>query len=686
MIRDTRCRRLSVYFVALIFIQLVVFTSCNFSKKEADNSRYFDSVLVVAGSRYDIKHIDKVLSFVDSAWTKFPHPGPRDMYKKYQWRSSIYSGLPDYSKALINIDSAISFINDNPEEYKYEYAEALFVKGNLLLNLNDYDRSFQELYKGKVFVQRYLDTCAYARYSSCLASVSFVQNKHRDAIKYLKDAYEQAGRCNNNDFRWSFGERQGELDNIGVSYEHMGIYDTAIMYYQLALDFIDKNEQKYPDHKEDIGVCRAVIKGNLGGAYVKNGNFKEAELLLKENIVTNNEHDANSQDARLSLMKLSRLYMKQGRFPEALNIVKDLRKQLDTTVNTDELSWTKLAYDYYDTVGDIEHAYKYFKTYVRVRDSGEATRKELPGADFNKTFDHLNQAGEIASLKKEKTYANRVLFVSVVLSVMAVIIIYLVWNNYRQSKQNLERQQVLNKQISTHNITMQKTLNALEQSQQNNTRMMRVVAHDLHNPVSAMVSLIDLLRDGDYDEEQKEMFQMLATSGTNALKLIGDILHAKPAMDMERLDLSELLTYSVGLMQYRANEKKQTLILRVEPVTVMADREKIWRVINNLIVNAIKFSYPGKPIEIKLRKKGDVAVLSVKDEGVGMSSILSGEIFRHFALGGRTGTSGEESFGLGLSISKQIIDAHGGKIWFESEPGKGTTFYVELKYVDGGEN
>ncbi|PQJ12723.1 hypothetical protein CJD36_002965 [Flavipsychrobacter stenotrophus] len=681
MIRDTPCRRLSVYFFAFFLIQLVVFTSCNFSKKVADNSRYFDSVLNAANSRYDVKHIDLICSFVDSAWDAFPNRGPHDMFKKYQWRSSIYSGLFNYAAALRNIDSAIGFINSDPERYKYDYAEAMFVKGNLLLNLNEYDKSFRQLYKGKQFVEQYLDTCAYARYNSCLASVSFIQNKPREAIKYLQEAFDQAGKCKETDFKWAFGERQGELDNIGVCYEILGIYDTAIIYYNKALRFIDSNEHRFPKEKDDIRVCRAVIKGNLGGVYVKNGNLKEAEALLKENIAENDRHESNSQDARLTLMKLSRLYMKQGRFNEAFKIVTDVRRQMDTIQTTDEITWLKLAADYYDTTNDVVHAYPLFKKFISLRDSGEATRKELPGADFNKTFDHLDQAVEIASLKKEKTYANRVLFVSVVLSVMAIIIIYLVWNNYRQSKQNLERQKTLNKQISTYNVTMQKTLNALEQSQQNNTRMMRVVAHDLHNPVSAMVSLIDLLRDGDYDEEQQEMFQMLATSGTNALKLIGDILHAKPAMDMERLELSELLTYSVGLMQYRANEKNQSLILHVVPVTVMADREKIWRVINNLIVNAIKFSYEGKSIEVTLQKKGDVALLSVKDEGVGMSPILSGEIFQHFALGGRAGTSGEESFGLGLSISKQIIDAHGGKIWFESAVGKGTTFYVELKLV-----
>ena len=529
----------------------------------------------------------------------------------------------------------------------------------------------------------HMDSCSFTSYQGNLISVLYLQNKYREAIKAMLEGDAQNVKCGAVGFGPQFGDRQGTLDNIGLCYENMGIYDTAVIYYKKGLEFIEQNKDRYPADSESVKICRAVIVGNLGNVYMKQGDLKSAEALLKENIAVNARRGYSSQDWRLTNMKLSRLYIKQGKFDNAYKLIQEERDYLNRKPNTEEeVLLRKLTWHYYDTVGDTKKAYDAYRSYKRFDDSLDAKTKELPGADFNKTFERLNQEAQITELKKANEFKSFYLFIAVVLSIMALLIIFLVYKNYNQSKNNLLKQTILNRQISSQNITMQKTLNALEHSQQDNAKMMRVVAHDLHNPVSAMVSLTDLLRDGEYSEEQNEMFEMLATSGENALKLIDSILHAKPTMEVEPLELDELLTYSVGLMQYRANEKKQSLVLNVEPVTVMADREKIWRVINNLIVNAIKFSYEGKNITISLVKKEGVALLTVRDEGVGIPPAMRGEIFHLFAMEGRTGTSGEESFGLGLSIAKQIIDAHGGKIWFESEQGKGTTFYVELKTIE----
>lgn len=132
------------------------------------------------------------------------------------------------------------------------------------------------------------------------------------------------------------------------------------------------------------------------------------------------------------------------------------------------------------------------------------------------------------------------------------------------------------------------------------------------------------------------------------------------------------------MMQFKANEKKQHIFLQTEPVTISANYDKLWRVINNLLGNAIKFSQEGTVINVSLAKKGTKALISIKDEGIGISSEIKDQVFDPFTHFKRPGTKGEESFGLGLSISKHIIESHGGKLWFESEVGKGSIFYIEL--------
>ena len=115
------------------------------------------------------------------------------------------------------------------------------------------------------------------------------------------------------------------------------------------------------------------------------------------------------------------------------------------------------------------------------------------------------------------------------------------------------------------------------------------------------------------------------------------------------------------------------------PEEILISREKIWRVISNLISNAIKFSAKGSVISVSIKDlKSDVEI-AVKDQGIGIPEGMQTKVFNMFTEAKRPGTAGEKSFGMGLSISKQIIDNHDGKIWLESKSGKGSTFYIRLQ-------
>jgi signal transduction histidine kinase len=108
------------------------------------------------------------------------------------------------------------------------------------------------------------------------------------------------------------------------------------------------------------------------------------------------------------------------------------------------------------------------------------------------------------------------------------------------------------------------------------------------------------------------------------------------------------------------------------------DKEKVNRVINNLIVNAIKFSPEESDILVTAKARQNDVLISIKDAGIGIPLGMQDKVFDPFTSAKRRGTGGEQPFGLGLYISKQIIEAHHGKIGFKSEPGKGTEFFVEL--------
>ncbi|HCS21665.1 MAG TPA: hypothetical protein DIW47_14090 [Bacteroidetes bacterium] len=98
----------------------------------------------------------------------------------------------------------------------------------------------------------------------------------------------------------------------------------------------------------------------------------------------------------------------------------------------------------------------------------------------------------------------------------------------------------------------------------------------------------------------------------------------------------------------------------------------------NLLSNAIKFSPNNKSIEVYLEGDSKRALVSVTDHGIGIPDDLKDRVFDMLTEAKRNGTAGEKAHGLGMAISKQIMEAHGGKIWMESEEGKGTTFYLEF--------
>jgi signal transduction histidine kinase len=204
-----------------------------------------------------------------------------------------------------------------------------------------------------------------------------------------------------------------------------------------------------------------------------------------------------------------------------------------------------------------------------------------------------------------------------------------------------------------------------------------------------------MLMEEGLDNEQKELLQLIKDATGNSLELIREILEAtgaKPGqvLQKEDVDINTLVSNSIELLRYKAAEKEQIIVFKPLPEseTLLLSREKMWRVLSNLISNSIKFSQRGTKIEVTVEHRDSDILISVKDHGIGIPKELKDSVFNIFTQAKRPGTIGEPSFGLGLSISKQIVESHGGEIWFESVAGKGTTFYILLKELSkhpGGE-
>jgi signal transduction histidine kinase len=233
---------------------------------------------------------------------------------------------------------------------------------------------------------------------------------------------------------------------------------------------------------------------------------------------------------------------------------------------------------------------------------------------------------------------------------------------------------------------LENVLVRLEKSDKEKDRILKAVSHDIRSPVNSAIALADLLLsdESSLTSEQVEYITLIKNSCLNALNLTKDLLEIatihSEQIGKQNADINQLLKSTVSMLMVRAVQKKQTINLHLPEETVYAEvnEEKIARVINNLVSNAMKFSNVGKDIDFRLWREDNGLIISVHDNGIGIPEAIKDKVFDIFTEAKRFGTEGEEPYGLGLSITKQIIEMHGGKIWFESTYGRETTFYIYL--------
>ena len=220
-------------------------------------------------------------------------------------------------------------------------------------------------------------------------------------------------------------------------------------------------------------------------------------------------------------------------------------------------------------------------------------------------------------------------------------------------------------------------------------RILGTVAHDLRTPISNIAGIAKLMQSDTLSkEEEQKMFILIDQAAHSGLMLINDLLQDNDKRKTESqqitVDLNEQLSEWYPSFEFRAREKNIRINMQYcsDGLPVLIDCDKMERVFANLVTNAIKFSTAYSNILIYTRKENNEAVVCVADQGIGIPPEKLESIFDLFGDAKRTGTAGEQSFGMGLSICKQIIEQHKGNIKVSSEEGKGTSFFVRIPLAD----
>jgi signal transduction histidine kinase len=214
------------------------------------------------------------------------------------------------------------------------------------------------------------------------------------------------------------------------------------------------------------------------------------------------------------------------------------------------------------------------------------------------------------------------------------------------------------------------------------------MSHELRTPLNAIIGFSQVLARrsfGELNPKQAEYVGDVVDSGQHLLALVDDLLDLAKVetgtleLDASRIDLGELLSSSLALFKEQAGRQGVILDLDLDRhlPRVEADARKLKQVVFNLLANAVRFTPAGGRVTVTARGHGNRARFSVTDTGPGIAAEDRETIFEEYHQGAPAG-QGQSGTGLGLPLARRLVDLHGGRLWLESEAGRGSTFTVEL--------
>ena len=584
----------------------------------------------------------------------------------------LNSNISDSSKLLVLEDIVIFYSSSSSDSAEYYILQALSLS-NTFPNKTKYVEIL--LLANKISRQSGNYEAAITYGYSALNVADSINNQHLIAqasknigiSHYRLKNFEQALEFHNKalDLYIILDETLFQADcytNIGVVYDETMEFDKALEYYNKALVIFEQQE-------ELSGM--ADIYNNIAGIYYQKKEEDKMIEYMNKSLEIRRQLD-DKIGLIYTLINIGGVYGQIGEYQKGIDNIKE---GIELSIQIDLLPLVNVGYEtmyeLYLKQDDYKNAFEYYELYNQTKDSLFNIEKTKSIQELQTEYETEKQKSEIQELnyKNLKSENAKKRFILVIFSLIAIAALVIVF---------LMQRIKMNKILQDKNVQLQ-SLNATQ------NRLMSIISHDFKAPLSAFYSITNSLKNKydkiDRHEIDKYFNRMLNSSVALKLQLENMLNWAinqsrEITVSKKQINLHIISFKVVMILQEFANEKNILIENNIdENIEIETDSKLLSIVLNNLISNAIKFSNPNNKVIISTKKEAEKVILSVKDFGLGMSKQDKENLFTHTDKITQNENSGT---GLGLIVSKDIVEKLGGKIWVESELKVGTEFFVEI--------
>ncbi|NUO03397.1 MAG: tetratricopeptide repeat protein [Saprospiraceae bacterium] len=496
-----------------------------------------------------------------------------------------------------------------------------------------------------------------------LGTLFFYQKNPEEALSYYKQSLAISESIKETKALYSC------LGAIGSAYEELGDLNTALQYTLQSLEIARAVKQKLPE---------AYALHNVGTVYIKLKMYDRALRYLNASLKLKEELD-DVWGLVASHKYLGILHLQQGEFDEAirqLNAGLDLAKASNSKNREAEL--LTILGEAYEKAGRPAQSILSLRHAADLKDSilSETIVREL--GEKKESYELVKKEREIAVLTKEREISR---LRTIIFGIIAAFLLLVGWQLWRQNR--IEKRSNALLQEKSDYIDGQNQLLKLANSELQ--QFAHVASHDLREPLRTIGSFSTMLSrhlDSKFDDEAREYQGFIQDGVKRMQRLLDDLLdYARidhKENEREVTDLSRVAGEAMLNLKNQIESNQATVEVQPLPTIRVFPRQMV-QVFQNLISNAIKYRSEAPPhirISAVFSPQDNQHTFAVSDNGIGMEQANLERIFNMFV---RLHSQGKyEGTGIGLATCKKIIERHGGKIWVESTPGKGSTFYFSI--------